>query len=117
MAMASRLDLARLRHARLLAEARQGIVFPEEGDHRTALAPFTHQSGRNVRDVLRHAKTLMLQLGQMFGCGARLGVANLGHPPDPVTQLDESPLDRIDATPDVSAVVHGAVLDVGVDST
>ncbi len=53
----------------------------------------------------------MAQLGQMFGGGARLGVADFGHRPDPVAQGDETRLDRINATPNVTAVVHRPVPD------
>ena len=91
--MASRLDRPRLRHARLLAETGQRIVFAEEGDDGTALAPFAHQGGGNIGDILGDAKTLMAQFGQMFGRRARLGVAHLGHRPDLVAQGDETRLD------------------------
>ena len=86
MAVASRLQRARLRHAGLLTEAGQRIVFAEEGDDGTALAPFAHQGGGNIGDILGDAETLMAQFGEMFGSRARLGVAHLGHGPDPVAQ-------------------------------
>ena len=86
MAVASRLDRARLRHARFLAQTGQRVVFAEEGDDRAALAPFAHHRGRNARDLLGDAKALMAQLGQMLGRRARLGVADFRHGPDPVAQ-------------------------------
>ncbi len=67
MAMAAGLDRARLRHAGLLAETGQRVIFAEEGDDGTALAPFAHQGGGNAGDILGDAETLMAQLGQMFG--------------------------------------------------
>ena len=67
MAVAAHLDRARLRHARFLAETRQGIVFAEESDDGSALAPFAHQGGGNAGDILGDAKALMAQFGQMFG--------------------------------------------------
>ena len=106
MAVAAGLDRLRLGDAGLLAEAGQGVVFAEEGDHRPAFAPFAHQRGRNVSDILGDAESLMAQLGQMFGGGARLGVADLGHRPDPVAQLDETRFDRVNAAPNVATVVH-----------
>ncbi len=107
VAMASRLDRARLRHAGLLAQPGQRIIFAEESNHRAAFTPFAHQGGGNVGDILGDAKTLMAQFGQMLGGGARLSVAHLGHRPDPVGEIDETRLDRVDAKPDVAAVVHG----------
>ena len=106
MAVATGFDRLGLRHASLLAEAGQGVVFAEEGDHRTSRAPFAHQGGRNIRDILRDPEALMAQLGQMFGGGARLGVANLGRRPDLVAQCDEARLDRVDAPPNVTPVIH-----------
>ena len=86
MAMAAGFQRARFRHAGLLAETGQGVVFAEEGDHGSAFAPFAHQRGGNACDLLGDAETLMAQFGQMFGGRARLGVADLGHRPDPVGQ-------------------------------
>jgi len=60
----------------------------------------------NACDILCDAETLMAQFGQMFGGGARLGVAHLGHRPDLVAQGDETRLDRVNAKPNVVAVVH-----------
>src|SRR5262249_27498500 len=112
MAMAAGLDRTMLGNARLLAEARKRVIFAEEGDDRTALAPLAHQRGRNISDILGDAKTLMAQLGEMLGGGARLGVAHLRRSPDLVAQVDETRLDRINATPDVAAVVHASVRDL-----
>ena len=106
MAVAAGLQRARLGHAGLLAEAGQRVIFAEEGDDGPAFAPFAHQRGGNACDLLGDAETLMAQLGQMFGGRARLGVAHLGHRPDPVGQGDETRLDGVDATPDVTAVIH-----------
>ena len=53
MAMASGLERARLGHAGLLAETGQRVVFAEEGDDGTALAPFAHQRGR---ECPRHSR-------------------------------------------------------------
>src|SRR5258705_13802897 len=116
MALAAGLQRARLGYARLLAEARQRIIFAEKGDDGTAFAPFAHQRGRNVCDLLGDTETLMVQLGQMFGRRARLGVAHLGHRPDPVGQRDEARLDGVDATPDVTAVIHLWVPDLKADA-
>ena len=110
MAMAADLDRPVFGDAGLLAEAGQRIIFAEEGDDRTALAPFADQGGRNISDILGDAKTLMAQFGQMLGGRARLGVAHLRHRPDPIGQIDEARLDDVDAPPDVAAIVHGAVL-------
>ena len=106
VAMASGLQRSRFRHAGLLAEAGQGVVFAKESDHGPAFAPFTHHGGGDACDLLGDAETLMAQLGQMFGGRARFGVADLGHGPDPVAQVDEARLDGVDATPDVTAVIH-----------
>ena len=111
MAMASRLQRARFRNAGFLAETGQRIVFAEEGDDGTALAPFADQGGWNISDILGDAETLMAQFGEMFGSRARLGVAHLGHRPDPVAQGDETRLDRVNAEPDVAAIVHAPFLD------
>ena len=67
MAMASRLQRAGLGHTGLLAETGQRVIFAEEGDDGTALAPLAHHRGGNARDILGDAETLMAQLGQMFG--------------------------------------------------
>src|SRR5258707_13388100 len=104
MAMAAGLDRARLGDARLLAQARQRVVFTHEGDDGTALARFADQGGGNAGDVLGNAKALMAQFGEMFGRRTRLGVAHLGHRPDAVAQIDETRLDLVDATPNVAAV-------------
>ena len=90
MAMPSGLDRTMLRNARLLAQARQRVVFAHEGDDRTALAPFAHHGGRNARDLLGDAETLVAQLSEMLGGGTRLGVADFGHAPDLVAKLDET---------------------------
>src|SRR5258708_33124953 len=111
MAMAAGLHRTRLRHARLLAQAGQRVIFAEEGDHGAAFAPFAHQGGGNACDLLGDAETLMAQLGQMFGGRARFGVADLGHRPDPVAQFDEARLDGVDATPDVTAIIRLPVPD------
>ena len=44
MAMAAGLDRARLGDAGFLAQARQRVIFAEEGDHGAALAPFADQA-------------------------------------------------------------------------
>ena len=106
VAVASDFDRARFRHAGFLAETRQRIIFAEEGDDGTAFACFAHQRGGNAGDFFGDAKTLMLQLGQMFGRRACLGVADFGHRPDPIGEGDETRLDGVDATPDVTAVIH-----------
>ncbi len=106
MTMAAGLQRARFGHAGFLAEAGQGVIFAEKSDHRPAVAPFAHHRGRNACDLLGDAETLMAQLGQMFGGRARLGVADLGHRPDPVGQGDKARLDGVDATPDVTAIIH-----------
>ena len=111
MAVASRLQRAGFRHAGFLAKAGQRIVFAEESDDRTALAPFAHQGGGNISDILRDAETLMAQLGEMFSSRARFGIAHLGHGPDPVAQRDETRLDRVNTEPDVAAVVHASLPD------
>ena len=59
MAVAAGLDRPRFGDAGLLAEAGQRIIFAEEGDHRTAFAPFAHHGGRNAGDILGDAETLM----------------------------------------------------------
>src|SRR5204863_2753857 len=87
-------------------ETGQGVIFAKEGDHRPACAPFAHHGGGNACDFFGDAETLMTQLGQMFGGRARFGVADLGHRPDAVAQVDEARLDGVDATPDVTAIIH-----------
>ena len=109
MAMAAGLDGPMLGDACFLAETGQRIIFAEEGDDGTALAPFADQGGGNIGDILGDAKALMAQFGQMLGGGARLGVAHLGHRPDPIGQIDEARLDDVNAPPDVAAIVHGPV--------
>ena len=106
VAVASRLERARLRHTGLLTKTGQRIIFAEESDDGTALAPFADQGGGNAGDILRDAEALMAQFGEMFGSRARLGVAHFGHGPDPVGQGDETRLDCVNAEPDVAAVVH-----------
>ena len=115
MAMAAGLQRARFGHAGFLAETGQGVIFAKEGDHGPAFAPFAHQGGGNAGDLLGDAKTLVTQLGQMFGGRARLGVADFGHRPDPVGQVDKARLDGVDATPDVTAIIHLPVPDPKCD--
>ena len=50
MAVAAGFDRPRLGDPGLLAQAGQGVIFAEEGDHRTAFAPFAHHRGRNTGD-------------------------------------------------------------------
>src|SRR5689334_17705182 len=109
MAMAAGFDRPVFGNSGLLAEAGESVIFAKEGDDRAAFAPFTHQRGRDAGDVLGDAETLMAQLGQMFGRGARLGVADFRHAPDPVGQGDKPRLDDVDAAPDVTTIVHGPV--------
>src|SRR6185437_17169178 len=106
MAMSAGLDRPMLGDAGFLAEAGQGVIFAKEGNDRSAFAPFAHHGGGNIGDVLGDAKTLVTQLAEMLGRGTRLGIADLGHAPDRVGKRDETRLDRVDATPDVAAVVH-----------
>ena len=106
MAMAAGLDRAMFRGVRFLAEAGQRVVFAEEGDHRTAFAPFAHHGGGNAGDLLGDTKALVAEFGQMLGGGAHLGVADFGHAPDPVGKRGKARLDRVDAAPDVTAVIH-----------
>src|SRR6478736_4097981 len=106
MTVASRLQRTRLRYAGLLTQAGQRVIFTEEGDDGTTLTPLALQGGGNVRDILGDAETLMAQLGQMFGGRARLGVAHFGHAPDFVAERHETRLDRINAAPNVIAIVH-----------
>ena len=112
MAVAVRFDRPRLGDPGLLAEAGQRVVFAEEGNHRTVFAPFAHHGGRNARNILGDAESLMAQLGKMLGRRARLGVADLGHAPDPVGKRSKSRLDSVDASPDVAAVVHGTAPEI-----
>ena len=111
VAVASRLQRARLCHTGFLTKTGQRVIFAEESDDRTALAPFADQGGGNAGDILRDAETLMAQFGEMFGSRACLGIANFGHGPDPVGQGDETRLDRVNAEPDVAAVVHARLPD------
>ncbi|MFK4662068.1 hypothetical protein ABIF76_002922 [Bradyrhizobium ottawaense] len=106
MAVPAGFDRTMLGDTRFLAETGQRVIFAHEGDHRTALAPLAHHRGRNAGDVLGDAEALMTQLEEMLGGGPRLGVAHLGHAPHLVAEVDETPLDCVDATPDVAAVVH-----------
>ncbi len=109
MAVTAGLDRPVLGNAGLLAEAGQGVIFAEERDDGAALAPFAHQRGRNAGQVLGDAETLVLKLSQMLGGGARLGVAHLRRSPDLVAPVDETRLDRVTATPNVTTVVHAPV--------
>ena len=104
MAVAAGLHRPRLRHARLLAQPGQRVVFAEDGDHRTALAGFADHRGGNAGDILGHPETLLAQFGEMFGGGAGLAVAELGHRPDAVAQRDETALDSVNVKPNVAAI-------------
>ena len=53
MAVAGARQRLRLGDAGLLAQARQRVVFAEDGDHRAVLAGLAHHRGRNAGDVLR----------------------------------------------------------------
>src|SRR5262249_47477758 len=106
MAVAVAGDRPRLGNAGLLAQARQRIVFAEDGDDRAALARFAHDGGRDAGEGLGDAEALLLQHGGMLGDGAELAVAQLRHAPDPIAQLDEGLRLGIDALPDFFAVLH-----------
>src|SRR5262249_18399281 len=110
--VAAGLNRPRFGNVSFLAEAGQGVIFAEEGDHRTAFAPFAHHGRRNATDVFGDTKTLMAQLREMLGRRARVGVADLGHAPDPVGEGGEARLDRVHATPDIAAVVHGSAPEI-----
>src|SRR5205814_5971686 len=97
---------------RLLAETRQRVIFTHEGDDRSAVAPFARHRSRDAGNILGDAETLMAQLGEMLGGGPRFGVADFRHPPDLVAEVDETCLDRVNATPDIAAVVHASVRDL-----
>ena len=106
MAMAAHLDLAMLGDAGFLTEAGQGVVLAEEGDDRAAFAGLADHCGRDVGDVFGDPEALVLQLGDMLGDRALLGVADLGNGPDPVAEFDETLFAGVDVTPEVVAIVH-----------
>src|SRR5262249_8377486 len=88
------------------AQPRQRIIFAEERDHRTALARVTDDSGRDARDVLGDAESLARELSRMLGAGALLGIARLGHAPDPIAQRDQIGLLLLDQLPDIPMMIH-----------
>ena len=100
MAMAAGLDRLRRRDARLLAEARQGIVFPEDRDHGSALARFAHDGGGDAGHGLGDAKALVAQFGHVLGRRTVLGVADFRHAPDAVGQSDQAVLLLVDVAPE-----------------
>jgi hypothetical protein len=106
MPVAVLLDRAWFRDARLLAQARQGVIFAEDRDHRAAFAGFPDHRRRDARDIARHAKAFGLERRDMLGARAFLRVAELGHAPDPVAQRDEALLLGIDVPPNFFTVFH-----------
>ena len=106
MAVAAGLERPVLGDAGFLGEARQRVVFAEDGDDRAALARLAHHAVGMPATFSVMRKPWCAQLGEVLGAGARLGVAELRHAPDAVAQGDEARLDRVDAAPDVAAVVH-----------
>ncbi len=79
---------------------------PRIGDHRPAVARFTHDGGRDAGHVLGNAEPFLFQHGAVLGNGAILGVANLRHLPDAVGQSLIGVFARIDELPDLVAVLH-----------
>ena len=106
MAVATGLDRPVLGNAGFLAEARQRVIFAEEGDDRSALAGFADHRGRNARDILRDAEALVLQFRGMFRDRPALGIADLGHAPDPVAERDQPVLGGVDVAPQRVTIVH-----------
>ena len=106
MAVAAGLDLAMLGDAGFLAEARQGVIFAKEGNDRAAFAGLADHRGRDIGDVLGNPEALVLELGDMLGDRALLGVADLGNGPDAVAEFDEALFAGVDVTPEVVAIVH-----------
>jgi hypothetical protein len=109
MAVAVPLDRARLGDAGLLAQAGQRVVLAEQGDDRTALAGLAHDRGRDVGEVAGDAEALALELLDVLGDRAVLGILQLRHAPDAVAQRLEGILLGIDQAPDRLAVVHGVL--------
>ena len=106
MAMAAGLYGCMAGDSGLLRQAGQSVVFAHEGDHGPAFARLADHGSGNIGDALGDAEALMRQLGLMLRAGARLGVADLGHAPDPVAQRDQPLLVRIDVAPEIVSVVH-----------
>ena len=111
--MAVALDFLVLGGAGFLREAGQGVVFAEEGDDRAAFAGLADHRGRDARDVFGDPEALVLQLGDMLGDRALLGVANFRNRPDPVAEFDEALLAGVNMAPEIVAVVHCCVSSCG----
>jgi hypothetical protein len=67
MAVAAGNDWPLFGDARFLAEARERVIFPENGDDRTSLAGLSHDGGRNAGNVALDPEALGLEKPQMFG--------------------------------------------------
>ena len=98
----------RLGDAGFLRQARQRIVFAEDGDHRSPVPGLAHHRRRNPGDILCYPKSLPLQRSGMLRAGAELAITQFRHPPDPVGQLGERPLLGIDQRPDLFRILHAA---------
>ena len=95
-----------LSDARLIRQARQRVVFAEDGDHRAILAGLAHDGGGDAGDVLGDAAALLLQHRGVLGAGAVLGVGDLRHGPDAVGQCLEIVFFGVDQAPDFLGVLH-----------
>src|SRR5205814_5992123 len=100
------MSVARARHrprfgnARLLAQAGQRVVFAQDRNDRPAFARLADDGGWNARDILLEPETLALELLDVFGNRAMLGILQFGHAPDAVAQRLISVLTGVDQAPD-----------------
>ncbi len=106
VAVAADLDRPGFGHAGLLAEAWQGVILAEEGDHRTAFASLADDGGGDASHAALYAEALLPQLRHMLRRRALLGVTGLRHPPDAIGEGDEAFLGGVHLAPEVVAIVH-----------
>jgi hypothetical protein len=87
-----------------LRQARQRVVFAQDGDHRPFLARLTHDGGRDAGDVLRHAEAFLLQHLPVLGGGTMLGIVQLRHAPDAVAEGEVVFPSGFDLVPDLLGI-------------
>jgi hypothetical protein len=66
MSIAAGCDRALLGDAGFLAQAGQGIEFPEDGNHRTTFAGLAHDGCRQSGDIALDPESFLLKQAGMF---------------------------------------------------
>ena len=91
----------------LLAQAAEGVIFPQQGDDRFAGAVFGDKGGVLPGDAPFHPEALLLHVSGLALKGTELLEPGLGKAPDVVADGDEFVTPVLDQLTQVLCVAHG----------